>query len=220
MQYKSAGSMICGMAAAALLLPMAAQADSHQKPGLWEINTQMEMQNDKMAAAMSKQQTQMTPEMQAMLAQRGIKMPQMGPNGTMTHDMTTKICVTPEQAAKSDHPDFGRDKQCQMTKSNFSGNNFTGEMSCNSPEMQGHGTIDMTMDSDQAYHGTMHFTGTSAHAGAMDMTNHISGKWLGADCGSVKTAQQMGADAQNRAAAMQQQMQNMQQQMQMPTQPH
>lgn len=206
--------------AALVLLPLSALADSHQKPGLWEIDSQMQMKNPQMAAAAGKMQ-QMTPEMQQMMAARGIKMPQIGSDGSMTQSMTNKICVTPEQAAKSDHPDFGRDKQCKMTKSNYSGNTFTGEMTCDSPEMKGTGTINMTMDGDTGYHGTMQFSGTSAHGGPMEMNNQMSGKWLGADCGDVKTAQQMGADAKARADAMRQQMmQQMGQQMgQMPAPP-
>jgi hypothetical protein len=200
------------MTVAALLLPLSALADSHQKPGLWQIDNQMQMKNPQMAAAAGKMQ-QMTPEMQQMMAARGIKMPQVSSDGTMTQSMSNQICVTPEQAAKADHPDFGRNQQCQMTKSSYSGNTFSGEMTCHSPEMNGTGQINMTMDGDTGYHGTMHFTGTSAHGGPMDMNNQISGKWLSADCGSVKTAQQMGSDAAARAEAMKQQMQQMQQQL-------
>ncbi len=210
MQKNQAVSMFCGIATAALLLlPLAALADSHQKAGLWEITSQMQMKNDKMAAAAGKQQMQMTPEMQQMLAARGIKMPQMNADGSMTQSMTNKICISPEQAAKSDHPDFGRESQCKMTKSSYSGNSFSGEMTCNSPEMNGTGQINMTMEGNTGYHGTMHFSGTSAHGGPMEMNNQMSGKWLGADCGDVKTAQQMGADAKARADAVRQQMQQM-----------
>ena len=217
---KKSSAAMHAVCAIATLLPLAVLADSHQKPGPWETTSQMHMKNDKMAAAMAnKPQMQMTPEMQQMLAARGIKMPQMGADGSMTQGMTNKICVTPEQAAKSDHPDFGKESQCKMTKSSYSGNSFSGEMTCDSPEMKGTGTINMTMDGNTGYHGTMHFSGTSAHGGPMEMDNEMTGKWLGADCGDVKTAQQMGADAKARADAARQQVQQMQQQMGMPPAP-
>jgi hypothetical protein len=200
---------LCGFAAVAILLPLSASAGPRQKPGLWEISTQSEMKNDRLKAKAAQQQPQMTPEMMAQMQQYGIKMPQINSQGAMTQSMSQKICLTPEQAAKAEHPDFGRSQQCQMTKSSYSGNTFTGEMKCNSPEMQGTGTISMTLDSDAAYHGTMHFSGTSAHGGPMEMNNQISGKWLGADCGDVKSPQQMSADAAARAAAMKQHMEQM-----------
>jgi len=170
-------------AVAALVLPLAAVAAPHQKPGLWQVSTQMQM-----SGAGMPQQPQIPPEQLAKMQAMGIQMPQMSPGGGMAMNHSSQICITPEQAARDEAPSTGND-QCQVTNTSFSGSTYSATVVCNSPQMQGTGTIKGTFSSDEAYTANMHFTGTmqhGPHSGPVDMTTNVTGKWQGSDCGSVK----------------------------------
>jgi hypothetical protein len=170
------------------LLPgLALAGPPHQKPGLWEIQTQSTILSDK-AKFSAAQRPQLSPEAMARMKAMGIQMPQFNSDGSMTQSMTHKFCLTPQ-------------RDCKITNSSYSGNTFKADMVCDSPEMKGSGQVMMTMSSDKAYSGTMHFSGSGAHSGKMEMNNHITGHWLGADCGDTKPPQ-AAADAAERAAQL------------------
>src|SRR3954470_9776904 len=78
---------------ATILMPAAALAVPHGKPGLWNITTTMQM------AAMPK----MPPEVMEMMKKRGMNVPQPG------QPITSQICMTTEQAAMDRPPDMSRE---------------------------------------------------------------------------------------------------------------
>ena len=153
-------------AVSAVTLPLAVSAGTHVKPGLWEDTSQMNF---------TKGGPQIPPEALAEMQKHGMKIPDWSAPHTYKH------CVTPEQAAKYDHPQFDKDKNCQMQKSDWSGNTFHGEFLCKDKGGTSHTTIDVVMNGDSAYAGKIHSEGSSPSLGGdYVMEGQISGKWLGA----------------------------------------
>ena len=170
--------------AAALLaaaLPAAAQS---MKPGLWEIRNRMtnNPQMDQAMAEMQKQMAAMPPEqrkqMEAMMAQQGVRMVP-GAQG-----MTVQVCMTKEQIERNEMPTGQSD--CKITSQSRSGGTVKMAFSCPQPPSTGEGQF--TMTSDVAY--TSQMTVKTTMQGKTETTSmEGSGKWLGADCGSVKPMQ-------------------------------
>jgi len=156
--------------AAAFALPLTAQAWTHGKPGLWATTVDMSFSKGGPPP--------IPPEQLEKMKQMGIKLPFGEP-------VTTNICITPEQAAQDEPPKpEQQDKSCQVQNLKHSGNSFSGEMVCNGA-MQGSGHFESTYVGDESYNGKMDFAGTTKR-GEIAMSNKFSGKWLGADCGTVK----------------------------------
>lgn len=159
------------VAAVTAALPFVVSA-AHVKPGLWQATSQMNF---------TKGGPQIPPEALAEMQKRGIKLPDWSAPHTYTH------CVTPEEAAKWDHPQFDANGKCQKQKSSWSGNTFHGEFTCKSAEGIMHTTVDAVTSGDTAYAGKMHSEGNNPQLGGdYVMEGQFSGKWLGADCGKDK----------------------------------
>jgi hypothetical protein len=158
---------------AVLVLPLAASAAGHRKPGLWEITTTMKY---------TKGGPQIPPEQLAKMQQLGIKMPSMGSG----EPQVIQQCLTAEQAAKEDHPQTQAARECEMQNPSWSGNTFTGDMVCHSHGGEMHGHITSTYSGDSSFSGSSTLEGKSpAMGGDFVMEQTSSGKWLGADCGNV-----------------------------------
>ena len=155
----------------------------NQKPGLWEMTTQVQSGGQDMGAAMAKMQKQlesMPPEqrkmMQDMMAKQGVQMGNSGAGG-----VSVKICMTKdmiEQAAMAKPSEH-----CTHSLSPRIGNTQRFTYSCTQPPSQGQGEV--TYLSPEAY--TTKLTSTSSVGGkpsTMDMQS--SGRWLGSDCGQIK----------------------------------
>lgn len=143
------------------------------KAGLWEATTTMNM-----GGAMP----QMSPEQLEKMKEMGMKMPMMSPTTVV------KYCVTPEMAAKDTPPNEAEKQGCKMTNMKKSGSGMSADMVCDG-EFKGTGHIDASYSGDSSYTTRISMKGTSARSPMpMDMTMNSSGKWLGADCGSVKPA--------------------------------
>jgi hypothetical protein len=157
---------------AAVILPLAVTAAGHRKPGLWQLAIQTKFTNGG---------PQIPPEQLAKMQQMGIQMPGMG--GTMN----IQSCLTPEQAAKDDHPEATHGN-CQLQNANWSGNTFSADLLCHGRtggEMHGH--MQFVASGDTSYAGTTNFEGNNPQLGGdFAMESQISGQWQGADCGSVK----------------------------------
>ena len=159
-------------ASAALILPLAASAAVHRKPGLWETTMQMKF---------TKGGPQIPPDQLAKMQQMGIKLPFMGGEPT-----TVQSCLTPEQAAKEYNPDTGRG-DCKMENQDWSGSTFSGDMVCHTRQGDMHGHFSGTASGDTAFTGTSTMEGNNPQmGGAYAMEQHFTSKWLGADCGTVK----------------------------------
>lgn len=154
------------------------------KPGLWEMNQKMggSPQMDQAMAQMQQQMASMPPaqrkQMEEMLAKQGMSMPSAGAGG----GMAMKMCITPEMAAKQDMP-MQSEGDCTSTVTSRSANALKMNFVCKKPPSSGEGTY--TFTGDTAY--TMKMVMNTTHQGKPQTTTlDGTGKWLSADCGSVK----------------------------------
>ena len=164
---------------AAACLPAGAQS---LKPGLWEISNKMKgsAEMDKAMAEMQQQLASMPPDqrkqMEAMMAQRGVRMAAPAAGG----GMTVQMCMTKEMAERNDVP---MQDGCTMTKQQRTGSTMKMAFTCTKPPSSGEG--EFTFMGAEAYKTHMVMT-TSAKGKPETMEMDGAGKWLGADCGSVK----------------------------------
>jgi hypothetical protein len=170
---------LAAAALAAACLPAGAQ---QLKPGLWEISNKMKgsADMDKAMADMQAQMASMPPDqrkqMEAMMAQRGVRMAPGGAGGGMTMQM----CMTREMVERNDVP---MQEGCTMTKQQRTGNTMKMAYTCTRPPSSGEG--EFTFMGSEAYKSHM-VVNTNAKGRPETMEMDAAGKWLGADCGSVK----------------------------------
>ena len=162
-----------------------------QAAGLWEHSMVTKSDDDKMNKAMADMQKQMAampPEqrkqMESMMASRGVKMSTDGSGAT-----TVKVCISKEEAAKLPEARMNLG-QCVQKDIQRSGNTMKFKYECTQPPSTGEGEV--TFISDKAYSGKTLMT--SQQGGKpQQMTMSMQGKWLSADCGSVKPSPSLPA---------------------------
>lgn len=174
--------------AAGLLLGLgwwAASSASAQtlQPGLWEITQKMQSSSGQMEqqmAEMNRQLAAMPPEqrkmMEAMMAQNGV-----GMAGGAGGAMAIRMCFTKEMVERNELP--AQEGDCKTTVSPRTGNTMKMRFVCTKPPSNGEG--EMTFVSAQAYTSRM-TVNTTANGKSEKVTMNSSGKWLSANCGSVK----------------------------------
>lgn len=165
------------LSAACLLAPAAAQTTL--KPGLWEIQQSFKgnPELDEAMKEMREQMAAMPPEqrkqMEAMMARQGVG---MAPGG-----QGVRMCMTREMVERNDIA--GQQGDCRTTQQQRTGNTMKVVFTCTNPPSRGESQI--TMKGNEAY--TARTTITSTDRGRTETTQvESSGKWLAADCGSVK----------------------------------
>jgi hypothetical protein len=181
MKYRSA---LLAFATVTLAANASAQT---MKPGLWELKHQMKSSDGETERAMAQAQQQMAnmpPEqrkmMQEMMAKQGVKMGGGGPGG-----MTVQTCVTKEMAERNEVP--AQQGDCKTTKQQRSGNTTTVAFTCTNPPSSGESQF--TLVSSEAY--TIKSVLNQVIDGKPRQMNvEGSGKWLSADCGSIKPSAQ------------------------------
>ena len=164
-----------------LLLGVASAHAQSQKPGLWEITHKMggNAEMDAAMAEMQKQMAAMPPEQRKQMeAMMGSNMPSAAAGG----GMAMKVCLTPEMAARNEMP-RQTEGDCTTTITSRSASGMKMNFVCTNPPSKGEGVY--TFSGDRAYTAAM--TIQSARNGKPETTTiNGSGKWLSADCGSVK----------------------------------
>ena len=167
-------------AAAAVAFACTAQAQS-LKPGLWEITNKMQTGSGQMEAQMAQMQQQMAnmpadqrKMMEEMMAQRGMK---MGAGG----GMSVKVCMTREMVEKNEVP--AQQGDCKTTQQSRTGNTMKMGFSCTNPPSTGEGQV--VFISPEAYSMKM-AVNTTVQGKPEKVNMDGGGKWLGADCGSIK----------------------------------
>jgi hypothetical protein len=166
------------------LLPAAAGAFAQPQlaPGLWEHSFQMKgggAETDAAMAKMQKEMAAMPPEQRKMIEQmmssRGVK---IGANGTST---TVQVCMTKEQVSRDQVP---MDSRCTQQNVQRSGNTMRFKFACTG-ERPTSGEGEYTFTDDKSYSGRSTID-TTVDGKPQRMEVQKAGKWLGADCGSVK----------------------------------
>lgn len=161
-------------------------AQAHSiKPGLWEVTHQAAGGNAKMDEAMKRMEQQvanMPPEqrkkMEEMMARRGVGLAGFAPGGGSVF----KVCISKEMAARRQMPMQQRG-DCTQNVTSQSASGMHMQFSCKTPPIQGEG--DFTFSGDSAYQMTMTTT-AQIHGKAETTSMNASGKWLSADCGTLK----------------------------------
>ena len=176
---------ITSVAALALVtMALVAQAQPRTlKPGLWEISNKMQSGSGEMEKAMAaaqKQMAAMPPEqrkmMQDMMAKQGVS---LGAGGAGS--MSVKICMTKEMIERDEIAT--QEGDCKTTRAPWVGNSMKMSFVCTRPPSKGDGQV--TIISPQAY--TMQMTlDTTASGKPERVTMNNTGKWLSAECGSVR----------------------------------
>jgi hypothetical protein len=161
----------------ALLGCIAFGQESNRKPGLWETSVTQQMPG---MPGMEERLAQMPPAQRAQF--EAIMKSRMGPGAQPT---VTKSCETPETLKRE--MAYGQDggKTCKITTVSATGSKRVLQLNCENANMKSEGTA--TIESPDSEH----FTGTvqmhvNSQGRSMDVTQKISGKWLGSDCGDVK----------------------------------
>jgi len=149
------------------LAPLA-QAQSKQKPGLWETTSTMTM---------------------AGMPQMPQGAPMGGHPGGMGGPHTTQVCVTQEMIDKYggpyQNPQHG---DCQVSAVSVKPDGMTANLTCTG-QMNSTGTVVSTWTDGTTSQTTMHLTGTmqmGPNSRQMDITMHATSVYKGPDCGSVK----------------------------------
>jgi hypothetical protein len=153
------------------------------KPGLWEITNDVKSSSgdmEKMQAQMQQQMASMPPDqrkkMEAAMAQHGLQIAPGKGGG-----MTVKTCMTKEMVERNEIPTSRGD--CKTTMQQKSGNTAKMAFTCANPPATGEG--EFTMQSPESY--TMHMVVRTNMQGKPQTVNmNAAGKWVSADCGSVK----------------------------------
>lgn len=170
------------LAAATLaVLCMATQAQEKIAPGLWEHSFSMKSESGRMEAAQKQMQAQMAAlppaqrqQMEAMMAQHGVG---LGAQGN-----SVKVCVSKEEAEQDRLPQG--DDRCQQQSLQRSGNTVRFKFVCKGdPPTSGEG--EYTLQGPKAYAGRSTIN-TVVQGRPERMETHVTGKWLAADCGTLK----------------------------------
>jgi hypothetical protein len=154
-----------------LILATVAQGQSKQKPGLWEVTSQMTM------AGM--------PQMPQM--PQGVQMPGGASSPFGPH--TTQVCVTQAMVDKYGGPMQNPPRgDCQTTNVVLKPNGMTADISCTG-QMTAKGTVTATFTDSNTSTTTVHIVGTmqmGQNSRPIDMTMQSTSVYKGPDCGSVK----------------------------------
>lgn len=153
------------------------------KPGLWELNNRVASASPETMAIMQAAQQQMAnmaPEqrkaMEQMMAGHGVNM-NLGDAG----GVKLTYCLTKEMAEKQDVP-AGQPGQCTTTRTPVPGGlNVT--FNCARPPSSGNGQV--IFNGNTAYSMRMNVNST-VQGKPQNMVVEGDGRWLSADCGSVK----------------------------------
>ncbi len=176
-------STACAASLCGLFLVAQPTLAQNLKPGLWEINNKMQSgsgQLEKGMAEMQKQMAAMPPEqrkmMEEMMAKQGVSMSAGAPGS-----MVAKICMTKEMVERNELP--AQQGDCKSTTSPRVGNTMKMSFVCTQPPSSGEGQV--TFVSPEAYTMKMAMK-TSVQGKPETMTMDGGGKWLAADCGTLK----------------------------------
>ncbi|MDQ2990754.1 MAG: DUF3617 domain-containing protein [Pseudomonadota bacterium] len=154
------------------------------KAGLWETNSKAGAGSGKLQGLMAMAQQQMaamSPEQRAkvdgMMARQGVVLNSDG--------VVAKMCVTPEMAKAHQLP-LQQRGNCSYQTAPIQGNTVKFSFSCTNPQGAGDGTV--TFSSPTAYTATTRVN-TTATGESETVNIDSTGRWLGADCGSIRPLQ-------------------------------
>ncbi len=154
-----------------------AWAEGTMKPGLWEMN----IKSDAMKNISKIPQAQMQK-----MREMGMDIPQMQDGG-----MVTKVCISKEMAAREQPPEMTRNEAgCHSENFQGTSSNYAVDIICDGPHMKGKGRVKGMFSGAESFSTTYDFKG-AVQGHPFDQHQESRGKWLSADCGNVKTYEEM-----------------------------
>lgn len=151
-------------------------AETNMRAGLWQITTT----SDLLLLVPHLPADQMQ-GIKDIATEYGLEMPQIE-NGAAI----SQTCITQQMVDEKTLPNFyNAQLGCSSKNAIRNGNNYKTDFVCNSEDLKGNGTAQGTFTSSQAFTGITNFTGT-AEGNPVNEQADISGKWLNANCGTVK----------------------------------
>jgi hypothetical protein len=165
--------------AACALFACAGLAQDIRKPGLWETSVTMNtpgmgIPEDRLAQMTPQQRAQV----EAIMSARG--------GGGGARATVTKACETAETLKhESSYGQESNGRTCKVTPVSMTGSKKVLNISCESANMKSEGTMNIDLPDSEHFNGTMQMHVVS-QGRTMDITQKMSGKWLGPDCGDVK----------------------------------
>lgn len=169
--------------AAAVLFVAGTASAQKQQPGLWEIAVQMKSASGQIEAAQAQMREQlksMPPDQRKMMEEM---MAKQGIGGLGSGTTTLRMCVTKEQADRSEIPQ-DPNGNCKHDVSNRSAAGMKFSFACTNPPSKGSGEI--VFSGDKAYTMKMQADTTTPQGRPERMEMQHTGRWLGADCGTLK----------------------------------
>jgi hypothetical protein len=152
------------------LLP--AHASGNVKAGLWEVTTQ---------SAALQNMPKVSPEQIEQMRKMGVDISQL-----QSGAIISKLCITKEMAQRDQLPQMEQAQRgCKLGNTQHTSNGYTTDIVCAGPEMKGKGVTKVTFASNQSFSASSEFSGT-VNGQAFTDRSDVSGKWVDADCGSVK----------------------------------
>ena len=151
-------------------------AETNMRAGLWQITTT----SDLLLLVPHLPADQMQ-GIKDIATEYGLEMPQIE-NGAAI----SQTCITQQMVDEKTLPNFyNAQLGCSSKNATRNGNNYKTDFVCNSEDLKGNGIAQGTFTSSQAFTGITNFTGT-AEGNPVNEQADISGKWLNANCGTVK----------------------------------
>jgi Protein of unknown function (DUF3617) len=159
-----------------LLATTANAAETNMRAGLWQITTTSDLLL--LAPHIPAEQMQ---NVKDLATEYGLEMPQIE-NGAAI----SQTCITQEMAKQKTLPNFYNEQLgCTSKNATRNGNHYKTEFVCNSADLKGSGTAAGTITSPQRFTGQTNFIGET-QGNPVNEQADISGKWLNANCGTVK----------------------------------
>jgi hypothetical protein len=172
------------------LIASAAAENLNIKPGLWEVTSKTDAKGAPPISAaqreeMEKQLAQLSPENRAK-AEAAMKAAQ----ARQGQPVVRKSCITKEDLSKPLAFDGGRgDGSCTRTILKSTSSVQEVRLDCTNNAHKSGGTLRIVATNPEAWSGTLDGSASDT-GGAMTLKSTVSGKWLGADCGSIKPSAQ------------------------------
>lgn len=153
------------------VLASPAFAATNMAPGLWEVTTE---------SALAKNMPTLPATQIEQMRKLGVDLSKLQ-SGTIVN----KVCITPEMAAKNEIPKMNqKETGCEIKNQQQHGNTYTMDMVCDG-QMKGKGVSTIVFSSSKSFSSRTQFNGNMNGLPINDDANS-SGKWISADCGSVK----------------------------------
>jgi len=170
-----------GLVGATMLVAHAAQETAHLnvKLGLWEMMMNPKISGD-VPSIPEEQLQNMTPEQRAK-----VQAAMQGMMANLGKPKRMKECMTPERLAKGFNTGAEDGNNCKTTVVKNSGSEFESTQQCSDAQGNRQSKLRISALSSDHIQGSVH-SDMSRGGKGMTFDATVEGKWLGADCGTVK----------------------------------